>query len=215
MASLPTIICFGDSLTAGYQSPTYDAPTPGETPYGAYLQRRLGPAARVTVTGICGELTGEMVLRFRKDVIAPHPRTVIILGGTNDLGWNAAPKEILCNLIKMFESARYAGIQPVSFTVPSLRVTGEAESPDALAWVQSHIDHRRQLNHALSEYCASKDIPCLDLFTATADPATGLLAEPYSNDGLHLTTEGYTLMADLLYHQVFAPQFGQAPPTSS
>ena len=36
-----SIICFGDSLTAGYQSPTHDIPYIRETPYGAFLQQRL------------------------------------------------------------------------------------------------------------------------------------------------------------------------------
>ena len=50
-----SIICFGDSLTAGYQSPTHDIPYIRETPYGAFLQQRLGPQATVMSSGICGE----------------------------------------------------------------------------------------------------------------------------------------------------------------
>jgi lysophospholipase L1-like esterase len=45
----------------------------------------------------------------------------------------------------------------------------------------------------------------VDLFTATAEPEKLRLAERYSNDGLHLTTEGYRLLAELLYRQVFKP----------
>ena len=47
--------------------------------------------ARVEISGICGEVTGEMVLRFRAAVLNRRPQTVVILGGTNDLGWNADP----------------------------------------------------------------------------------------------------------------------------
>ena len=44
----------------------------------------------------------------------------------------------------------------------------------------------------------------MDLFKATEELGTGRLAAPYSNDGFHLTTEGYRCLAKLLYDQVFA-----------
>src|SRR6185436_4602572 len=118
----PLIICFGDSLTAGYQSPTPDMPALTDTPYGSFLQERVGGSARILVRGICGELTGEMAMRFREDVLARKPGFVVILGGTNDLGMNAQPAEIMRNLLKMYESALAADIEPVAMTVPSIRI---------------------------------------------------------------------------------------------
>ncbi|HET9942808.1 MAG TPA: hypothetical protein VFR05_05675, partial [Terriglobia bacterium] len=67
------ILCFGDSLTAGFQSPTSEHPTGQETPYGRFLQEWLGPSVEIRISGICGELTGEMVMRFRRDVIQHRP----------------------------------------------------------------------------------------------------------------------------------------------
>src|SRR5919199_1487125 len=101
MGGLSLIICFGVSLTAGYQSPTPGQPFVRETPYGGFLQELLGSRAQVAVSGICGELTGEMVLRFRRDVLQHAPGYVVILGGTNDLGRSARPEEIMRNLLKM------------------------------------------------------------------------------------------------------------------
>ena len=69
------IICFGDSLTAGFQSPSAEYPTGQETPYGGFLQEWLGPSVEVRVSGICGELTGEMAMRFRRDVLDIGPST--------------------------------------------------------------------------------------------------------------------------------------------
>jgi lysophospholipase L1-like esterase len=128
----------------------------------------------------------------------------VILGGTNDLGWNAAPEAIITNLIKMYELARAAGITPVPVTVPSVRVDVSGAGPDAVAWRDQHLARRRVLNGLIGGYAASKRLTCVDLFTATADPATGQLAAQYSNDGLHLTTAGYRLLATLLYEHVFA-----------
>lgn len=211
----PLIICFGDSLTAGFQTPTPQHPTGCETPYGDLLQARLGDRARVRVSGICGELTGEMVLRFRQDVLAHHPAHVIILGGTNDLGWNAHPQEIMRNLVKMYEQALAGGATPVPVTIPSIRVEDVGGSPEAADWVQGHVSRRRQINGLIIDYASRKGLPLIDLFTATADPATQQLAEVFSNDGLHLTTAGYRLLANLVYDQVSADarlRGGDSPP---
>lgn len=193
--SSPLVVCFGDSLTAGFQSPTRDNPAGRATPYGDWLQERAGPAARVRVSGRCGELTGEMVLRFRQDVLDHTPRYVVILGGTNDLGWNAAPTEIMRNLVKLYELTRSVGAVPVPVTVPSIRVE-DGTGPEARAWVDAHIERRRQLNGLIIQYAASKGISCVDLFQATMEPGSSQLAAAYSNDGLHLTTAGYRLFAE-------------------
>lgn len=198
---VPLIICFGDSLTAGYQSPTPGFPQGQETPYGAFLQEQLGSTARVAISGVCGELTAEMAMRFRQDVLAHKPAYVVVLGGTNDLGWNARPADVMRNLLKMYELALANGIRPVAVTVPSLRVEGGLQGQE---WIKEHITRRRILNRLISDYCTGKGVACVDLFTATEELETGRLAVPYSNDGLHLTTEGYRCLAKLLYDQVFA-----------
>lgn len=195
-------MCFGDSLTVGYQSPTPDVPQVRETPYGAFLQERLKASARIAVSGLCGELTGEMVMRFQRDVLEHRPDYVIILGGTNDLGWNAQPNEIMRNLVNMYEQALTEHIHPIPVTVPSIRM--DIGSGEGQHWLDEHILRRKNLNRLIIDYCARKKLVCIDLFSATADPATCRLAEPYSNDGLHLTTEGYRRLADLLYGQVFS-----------
>jgi lysophospholipase L1-like esterase len=160
----------------------------------------------VAISGICGELTGEMVLRFRQDVLLHAPASVVVLGGTNDLGLNARPPEIMRNLLKMYESALGSRVQPVPVTVPSIRV--ERLERDAGAEgrrsVQGHVERRMALNGLIAEYCARRGLGYVDLFAATAEPDTRLLAAPYSDDGLHLTIQGYRLLATLLYERIFA-----------
>src|SRR5205085_2775178 len=111
-SSASLLVCFGDSLTAGFQSPTRDNPEGRSTPYGDWVQECLGSSLQVRVSGVCGELTGEMVLRFRHDVLAHRPTYVALLGGTNDLGWNAAASEIMRNLVKMYEQTFAAKAVP-------------------------------------------------------------------------------------------------------
>jgi acyl-CoA thioesterase-1 len=88
------------------------------------------------------------------------------------------------------------------------------DNPEAASWLAEHIQRRQRLNGLIADYAARKGLAYFDLFTATAEPDSLLLAEPYSNDGLHLTTSGYHLFGRLLYEQLFsAPTVG--PPTVS
>jgi lysophospholipase L1-like esterase len=156
------------------------------------------------VSGICGELTGEMVMRFRSAVLNHQPTHVVILGGTNDLGWNAAPADIMRNLLKMYELAAAAGIKPVPVTGPSIRTGEDLCNEEGRRWFAEHLDRRRQLNGLILRYAESKRLAAVDLFAATAEPETQQLSARYSNDGLHLTTAGYRLFAERLYREVFA-----------
>jgi acyl-CoA thioesterase I len=190
------VICFGDSLTAGFQSPTRDHPTGKDTPYGEFLQSLFDDVIQVHSSGICGELTGDMVRRFRRDVLDHQPDYVPILGGTNDLGWNVAPPEIMSNLSKMYEQTLAMGGIPIPVTVPSIRVEDGSGSQEGQVWIADHLARRNQLNTLIRDYAASKNIAVVDLFTVTADPHSGQLAAIYSNDGIHLTTVGYRSFAE-------------------
>ncbi|WP_447980665.1 SGNH/GDSL hydrolase family protein [Candidatus Nitrospira bockiana] len=196
-----SIVCFGDSLTAGYQAPTPDNPGGAETPYGVFLEELLGGRACIAISGVCGELTRHMVARFARDVIARHPDYVVILGGTNDLGWDLEPEEIIRNLITMYDTAIQEQVQPVAVTIPSIRADAGGD-PSGAAWIDAHLRRRRIVNAWLVEHAAKRAMPCVDLFAETAEPGTGRLAARYSNDGLHLTTAGYRLLADLVARQV-------------
>ena len=201
------IVCFGDSLTAGFQSPSSENPMGQATPYGQFLQECMGATVEIRVSGVCGELTSEMVVRFPQDVIQLRPTHVVILGGTNDLGWDAQPSAIMRNLIRMYELARRTQIVPIPVTVPSIRADIAGGGPEAEAWMGQHLGRRAELNSLISGYAISTHLPWIDLFTATAESHTNQLAAQYSNDGLHLTTAGYRLLGQLLYTQVFAKEF--------
>jgi acyl-CoA thioesterase I len=203
------VMCFGDSLTAGFQSPTKDNPTGRETPYGQFLQSYLNDVVEVQSSGICGELTGEMAMRFRRDVLDLGPGYVPILGGTNDLGWNAAPQEIMRNLIKMYEQTLAIGGLPIPVTVPSIRVEDALGTREGQEWVAGHLARRHELNQHIREYADSKGLGYVDLFAATAEAVSGQLAVIYSNDGIHLTTVGYQLFAQQVA-QILKPLLGRS-----
>ena len=200
------IVCFGDSLTVGFQSPTQEAPYYHETPYGDMLQRCFGKRATVLTRGHNGELTGEMTTRFPRDVLREVPHSVIILGGTNDLGMNMAPSTIFENLTWMYDQASQSDIQPVAVTVPSLRDVGDQQNPE---FQKQYINPRVELNRLIMTHCQAQSLACIDLYSATLEPGgTLLLAPQYSNDGIHLSTKGYECFAGLVWDQVWAREYG-------
>jgi lysophospholipase L1-like esterase len=191
------IVAFGDSLTVGYQSPTEDGELPRPAPYTAFLSKRVdgmlgkrAPGFKVEFLnrGIVGELTDDMVVRFSRDVLRPRPDAVIILGGSNDLGWGMDPSSVAENLAGMYGEALKKGIQPVACTVPSVRGYEEGIRPRLL------------LNGLIRTHSEALGIICVDLFSVTSDSA-GSLREALSNDGLHLTPQGYEAMAEAIFSE--------------
>ncbi len=204
------IVCFGDSLTLGYLSPTRDLPFPEHIPYGTYLQEWLGADGDVVIHGVCGETTQDMRTRYRAQVLDHLPQVVIILGGTNDLGVNLPSITIFENLQFFYKEAQTREILPVAVTIPSLRddIWQNDAAVDARTRggmtpaMQQAISLRVNLNQQIKELGFQKKFPVIDWFTETCDQTTQALALEYSNDGLHLNTAGYRKLAELLWTQV-------------
>src|SRR5689334_14511918 len=94
------VVFMGDSITDGWGG-TYGKWFPGKP----YINR-----------GISGQTTPQMLIRFRPDVIALHPKAVVILAGTNDIAGNTGPmtlEQIEGNLQSMAELAKANGIRVV------------------------------------------------------------------------------------------------------
>jgi lysophospholipase L1-like esterase len=186
----------GDSLTVGSQYSTQEDELPEPTPYTTFLEEKTrkmleessvrGIRVEFVNRGINGELTEGMLGRFNRDVLGSKPDAVIILGGSNDLGWGLDPSSVAWNLTEMYRGALDHRIQPIACTIPS--VLGFDEG----------IEPRLRLNQIIKKTCAALGILCVDLFTATADSA-GRLRKEYSNDGLHLSTAGYEAMAEAMF----------------
>jgi acyl-CoA thioesterase-1 len=91
----PTVVCFGNSLTAGY-----GATIPGEDDttkaYPAYLQDKIN--ILVINAGISGDTTDDALKRVKADVLAKNPKVVIIELGANDLFQKVLPQTTKENL---------------------------------------------------------------------------------------------------------------------
>ena len=98
------ILCFGDSLTAGYTSYGWEF-----YPYADHLRIRLQSMLstsdiHVDVAGMSGDqVRGSYLPRIKRAcAIAGTPYDwIIVMGGTNDLGWGQSPDAIYEGLRKL------------------------------------------------------------------------------------------------------------------
>ena len=172
------VVFLGDSITDYWKLPDY---FPGKP----YINR-----------GIDGQTTPEMLVRFRQDVIALHPKILVVLAGTNDIAGvtgRTFNEDIEANYASMAELARAHRIRMVFASVlPVHNYTHDAEESFALR----PRDRISALNKWLKEYCASNRFVYLDYFSALVDEQ-GMLKRALSDDGLHPTEAGYKIMASL------------------
>ncbi len=84
---LATIVCLGDSITAGYGLRA------GEN-WTDLLQKKH-PEIRLINRGISGDTTSGMLARFKRDVIREKPDDVMIFGGLNDFFMEASVDEMV------------------------------------------------------------------------------------------------------------------------
>jgi lysophospholipase L1-like esterase len=180
------IVALGDSLTRGETGFPFSHEPPVTYPKRLQdlaeeyiLSRRLRVNVEVLNKGINGDLTSGMLERFSSDVVDEKADYVIVLGGTNDIGWGLDQAVTLHNLASMYDTARKKGITAIACSVPSILGFDELIPP------------RLHLNRAISAEAEERKIPFLDLFTATADPVNNRLLDEYSTDGLHLNPKGY------------------------
>jgi lysophospholipase L1-like esterase len=189
------IVALGDSLTVGENE--FELSDSGQpTSYPKYLEilaeehlHTLQSNVKVNVLnrGINGDLTSGMLERFSRDVIDQKADYVIILGGTNDIGWGFDPAMITHNLTAMYDTALNREIVALACSVPSI------------LGFDSLIPPRLHLNRMISTEAEKRSIAFVDLFTATADPRTDRLSEDYSADGLHLNRKGYQQMGKYIF----------------
>jgi len=154
--------------------------------------------------GISGQTTGQMLVRFRQDVINLKPKVVVILAGINDIAQNNGPEkldDIFGNIASMAELAKANNIKVViSSVLPA----------NKLPWRPAIIPTEKviQLNAMLKQYAAKNHIVYLDYYSKMADNQKGLPAN-LAKDGIHPTLEGYKVMEPLAKQAVAKALNGQ------
>jgi len=169
-SSHPRVVMIGDSITEGWiaADPTVF---------------RDGVVDR----GISGETTGQMLVRFRQDVIELKPRAVHIMGGTNDIFGNvgtASVDEVVSNIRSMGKLASGHGMRGIIGSVlPASRDGAPVTAVD-------------ELNRKLAALAQSEGYEFVDYYRAL-DKGDGSMAAINSGDGVHPTEAGYARMRPL------------------
>lgn len=174
----PVAVLYGDSITDGWAQKDPDFFTENN-----FVGR-----------GISGEVTAQMLLRFRRDVVALQPRYVVILAGVNDIAQNNGYTTLegaVGNIISMCEIALANGIKPVLCTsTPANRIPWRNDITDP-------ADKVDQLNFMIQAYAKQKKLPLVDYWSPLADADRGFPAS-LASDGIHPTLEGYKRMEAIL-----------------
>lgn len=150
--------------------------------------------------GIGGQVSSQMLCRFRADVINLRPKAVVILAGTNDLALNNGPidtEHIVENIVSMAELALAAGIRPILCSVlPAGAYPWRPEVTDVPGKI-------RDLNDRVRKYAEERGIGWVDYHTAM-QAEDGSLRPEYTYDGVHPTRAGYDVMEKVIM-PVLAP----------
>lgn len=169
----PVIVCFGDSITAGY------GVDPGKS-YPDDLQNDLdlrGYRYHVVNSGIPGNTTKDGVDRL-KDVLALHPVIVIVEFGGND-GLRGIPiADTRRNLSTIVTTLVQAGSKVV--------LAGITLPPNYGA------DYVQQFNQTFTQVAAETHIPVIPNIYAHVYTIPNAIQD----DGIHPTAKGAQLVAD-------------------
>jgi lysophospholipase L1-like esterase len=160
--------------------------------------------------GVGGQESHEMLARFADDVVALGPRYVIIWGFINDVfrtdleQAEARLERSREDYRRMIELAREAGIRPVLTTEITM-----AKSPglvnafrywfDSLRGKTSYAGrvnrHVMAMNAWIREFGTANNIPVLDFEAVFADSDGWRRPAFATEDGSHVTTEGYAALS--------------------
>lgn len=153
----------------------------------------LFPEQKNLNRGISADNTFGVLYRL-PEIIRRKPSKIFILIGINDIARNIPDSVILRNYRRIIET-----IQAQS---PATRLFVQSILPtnDQFPQFKNHqhkTEHIRYINNALQNLCAEKKITLVNLYDAFLD-AEGKLDNRYTNDGLHLTGEGYLRWKEVL-----------------
>jgi lysophospholipase L1-like esterase len=179
------VVFLGDSITDLWDDPGYGGFFPGRP----YINR-----------GISSQTTPQMLVRFRRDVVALQPRAVVILAGTNDLAGVTGPttlEAIEDNLASMAELAQRHDIRVVLASVlPTNDAAVDKGGKPIVHSKNRPAEKIKALNERIRRYAIANGHVYLDYYSAMAD-ADGSLNRELTDDGLHANEKGYAVMAPL------------------
>lgn len=180
------VVFLGDSVTLGWRNFTL--------PYGnpMYINR-----------GWSGHTTIRMKARLQNDVLRHEPAVAVIMGGLNDLGGNdgyyPTNDEIFANLAWMADRSVASGSKVCLCSItPMIRYGNKTGVPPPERRIIS-------INNLLQSFAnETYGVHYVDYWSSLHGEDYGLLPQ-YTSDGVHLTTEGYSVIEPIITNCLFQP----------
>lgn len=167
------VVFLGDDITEKWEGPF----VPGKPYFNRGIERQTTP---------------QMLIRFQQDVVALHPKVVVIAGGSNDLAGLTGPateSTVGQNLTSMTELAKVNGIGVV---LASVTPVCDCYTNQTARRPQGKIIG---LNGWIKRYAAKSGAVYLDYYSALANGRD--FKKELTGDGLHPNEAGYQVMAGL------------------
>lgn len=174
--SLPKIVAFGDSLTAGYGLPLSES-------YPALLQKKLeadGYAYEVVNAGVSGDTTDGGVRRVDW-ALEGDVKFMILELGANDILRGQPVSKMKTNLARIIERARARGIRVL---------LAGMEAP-----TNAGPEYRKEVHEAYLELAENPDVEFIPFFL---DRVAGIQSLNQS-DGVHPNAEGTRVVTETVY----------------
>ena len=147
--------------------------------------------------GISGDRSGWLLDRL-DPIVGGHPKKLFLMIGVNDLAAGVSPDEIVANVARLIDRFQSESRWTKIYVQSILPVNGDLPGYERRKACAPLIV---PTNKRLETLCDEKGVTYLDVWGALADHE-GRLDKRYTNDGLHLTGEGYVVWRDAIKQHV-------------
>lgn len=150
-------------------------------------------------SGFAGYKTYDLLKDMDNTVYKYNPTKVFIQIGTNDLNCDDSSSEVAYNnIVKIIKNIKknrpYAEIYLESI-YPVNQSDDEKIQKETTG--KRNNEEIAELNGQLEEYCKNNEVKYIDMYKELVDEEGNLKLE-YTADGLHLSTEGYSKVSNVL-----------------
>ncbi len=148
--------------------------------------------------GISGDNTAGVLNRLA-EIYKRKPAKVFLLIGTNDLARNISPDSVVKNILWIASLIKEKSPQTKLYVQSIFPVN------EKFGKFSGHTSRKQQIvevNKLLWEHSTQYGYDYKDVFSSLTD-SSGRLNTAYTNDGLHLTGEGYLKWKETIYNEVY------------
>lgn len=189
MENSTTIVCLGDSITAGVLQDIPAVPEAQDNSWPSVVRSVLG--VRVINKGWGGQTTTEILSRFDADVLPYNPTHCIIMAGINDAyhsekGVTLAQSK--SNFVQLIQKCYDNGIVPIVGRITPTDASTYSVASTANPMVAQIRDYQ-------TNYCNTNGITMIDFYVQFKENiSSNVITSLLESDGLHPNVDGYRRM---------------------